>query len=154
LLLREYLADTPKVLFCPGSDQPFDASTELARVGVSQAQCSYYYRHGGVTQLFYTPPDPPDHIQLDNLGTNRNGVAIQALVIDTMFLCPPGLEVFNVRPRTHHRRKAAGILFADGHAATRLNDDDRFTVDLSSYADLYDAFSRILRVLETADAEY
>src|SRR5262245_22755901 len=45
LLLPEHLARAPKVLFCPGSDQPVDAGGELAKVGVTQAQGSYYYRH-------------------------------------------------------------------------------------------------------------
>ncbi|HTD66996.1 MAG TPA: type II secretion system protein, partial [Candidatus Limnocylindria bacterium] len=58
LLLRDQLAQTPRVLFCPGSDQPVDADKELARVGQSQAQGSYFYRHAGVTPLFYTPPEP------------------------------------------------------------------------------------------------
>src|SRR5438093_1501853 len=47
LLLQQHLASQPKVLFCPGADQKLDADAELARVGVTQAQCSYYYRHGG-----------------------------------------------------------------------------------------------------------
>ena len=64
LLLRDYLADEPQVLFCPGADQSVDANTELAKVGVSQAQGSYYYRHAGITQLFYTPPSLPDHLRL------------------------------------------------------------------------------------------
>src|SRR5262245_63037310 len=75
LLLQQHLADQPKVLFCPGSDQTIDASAELAKVGAGQAQCSYYYRHEGNTQLFDNPATnvPPLHIQLDNLGENRNG---------------------------------------------------------------------------------
>ena len=36
LLLREQLADTPKVLFCPGADQPTSAEDELAKVGTTQ----------------------------------------------------------------------------------------------------------------------
>ncbi len=42
LLLKQHLADTPKVLFCPGSDQPMDADAELSKVGQYQAQGSYY----------------------------------------------------------------------------------------------------------------
>jgi prepilin-type N-terminal cleavage/methylation domain-containing protein/prepilin-type processing-associated H-X9-DG protein len=153
LLLREYLASTPRVLFCPGADQPIDARAELAKVGAHQAQGSYFYRHAGVTELFHTPPNPPDHLQLDNLGTNRNGFPIQALAIDAMFLSPPGLESFNVKTHTHHQRKAAGILFADGHAVSRPNRDERFTVDLTDSAELRDGFNRILKVLEQADRE-
>src|SRR5436309_2423824 len=33
LLLPQYLAVQPKVLFCPASDQPVDADAELAKVG-------------------------------------------------------------------------------------------------------------------------
>jgi prepilin-type N-terminal cleavage/methylation domain-containing protein len=52
LLLPQHLSTQPKVLFCPASDQPIDATKELARVGTTQAQGSYYYRHGGNTKLF------------------------------------------------------------------------------------------------------
>ena len=152
LLLKKQLADTPKVLFCPGSDQLVDAAAELAKVGTGQAQGSYYYRHGGNTQLFSSPTQTPDHLQLDSLGTNRNGLAIRALAIDSQFLCQPSLASFNVKTRTHHLQKWADILFSDGSAVSRPNKDGRFTVDLRNYADLYDAFNRILKVLEQADA--
>jgi prepilin-type N-terminal cleavage/methylation domain-containing protein/prepilin-type processing-associated H-X9-DG protein len=156
LMLTHYLAAQPKVLFCPGTDQPMDADAELAKVGHSQAQGSYYYRHAGNTQLYDTPgsTNAPAHLQLDNLGLNRNGQSIRALAIDSDFLCPPGLAAFNVKPRTNHQRQWADVLFADGSAASRPNRDGRFTVNLVSYSDLYNAFDRILTVLERADAEY
>lgn len=155
LLLAQHLSDQPKVLFCPGTDQAVDADEELARVGLTQAQCSYYYRHGGNTRLFDNPADknPPEHLHLDNLGLNRNGVPIRALVIDTLFLCPPDLAPFNVKPRTHHQQRFADILSSDGSAESRPNGDGRFTVDLSDYAEIRDAFNKILKVLEQADAE-
>ena len=155
LLLQFHLAAQPKVLFCPSADQPLDAEAELAKVGRQQAQGSYYYRHGGNTQLFDSPGSSvtPEHIQLDRLGDNRNGLPIRALVIDTIFLCPPDLATFNVKPRTHHQQKTADILFADGHAVSRLNTAGRFTVDLNNYAEIYNAFSKILKVLEQADLE-
>jgi len=153
LLLRGDLARQPRILFCPGSDQPIDADGELAKVGKSQAQGSYYYRHAGVTQLFYTPPEPPENLRLDNLGNNRDGKPIRALVIDTLFLCPSGLESFNVKPRTHHKKQFANVLYADGHVLSRPNKDARFTVDVQDYSDLYNAFDRILRVFEQADTE-
>jgi prepilin-type N-terminal cleavage/methylation domain-containing protein/prepilin-type processing-associated H-X9-DG protein len=155
LLLHEYLAHQPKALFCPGADQALDADAELAKVGKSQAQGSYYYRHGSSTQLFDPPgsTNEPDHIRLENLGANRRGGPIRVLAIDTQFLCPPGLESFNLKPRTHHRRRVVNVLFADGHAASRLNRDQRFTVDLQNYAEIADGFNRILSVLEQADAE-
>lgn len=155
LLLQQHLASQPRVLFCPGNDQPLDAQAELAKVGTNQAQGSYYYRHAGNTQLFDTPgvTNSPTNIRLDSLGLNRNGVPVRALAIDTIFLCPPDLEAFNVKPRTHHRQIAADILFADGHTVSRANRDARWTVDLRDYSELRDAFNRILKVLEQADLE-
>ena len=153
LLLYQHLAAQPKVLFCPGSDQPVDAGAELAKVGTRQAQGSYYYRHGGNTQLFdnsYTN-SVAEHIRLDRLGDNRNGFPIRALAIDTVFLCPPELAPFNVKPRTHHRQKLANILYSDGHCVSRQNKDGRFTVDLRNFSEIRDAFSKILQVLEEAD---
>jgi prepilin-type N-terminal cleavage/methylation domain-containing protein len=155
LLLQPYLSTQPKVLFCPGSDQVVDTGTELAKVGVHQAQCSYYYRHGGNTLLHDTPAatDAPAHLQLDNLGANRNGLPIRALAIDTIFLCPPDLATYGVKPSTHHRQQFADILFSDGHLLSRPNRDRRFTVDLSNYGDITSAFDKILGVLEQADTE-
>lgn len=155
LLLRNHLATQPKVLFCPGSDQPVDAFAELAKVGTTQAQGSYYYRHAGNTELFDNPVtnNAPEHLRLDSLGSNRNGQPIRALAVDTMFLSPPDLAVFNIQSRTHHRQRVADILFSDGHAVGRPNQNARFTVDLSDYAALRDAFNRILKVLEQADLE-
>ncbi len=155
LLLQQHLASQPRVLFCPGTDQRLDAETELARVGTTQAQGSYYYRHAGATNLFDNPNTPtvPDNIQLERLGLNRNGVAIRALVIDTQFLCPSDLDTFNIKPRTNHRQKIANILYSDGHVLSRPNKSDRFVVDVRDYADVRDAFNRILRVFETADTE-
>jgi len=155
LLLQQHLASQPRVLFCPGTDQPLDADGELAQVGRRQAQGSYYYRHGGNTRLFDNPaaPEEPTHLLLANLGQNRNGQPIRALAIDTQFLSPADLASFNVKPRTHHRLKLANILLTDGSAISRRNRDARFTVDLRDYGDIHDAFDRILQVLEQADAE-
>ena len=152
LLLGEYLAVTPRVLFCPGSDQRLNAEAELAKVGTNQAQGSYYYRHAGVTQLYFTPPSAPPSLQLDNQGTNRNGQAIRALAMDSQFLCPPGMEGLNIFPRTHHRQQAVNILLSDGSAHPQPNADGRFTVDLRDYG-LHEAFNKILQVFERADVE-
>jgi prepilin-type N-terminal cleavage/methylation domain-containing protein len=156
LLLAQYLSLEPRVLFCPGSDQPVDAAAELAKVGSTQAQGSYYYRHGGNTRLFDTPggTNAPTHLQLDNLGLNRNGLPIRALAVDTIFLCPPDLATFNVKPRTNHRQKFADLLFADGRTVSQKNTDARFTVDVTDYNEVRDAFNRILEVLEQADTQY
>jgi prepilin-type processing-associated H-X9-DG protein len=155
LLLQDHLCNQPKALFCPASDQTVDAAAELAKVGSSQAQCSYYYRHAGVTNLFDAPntPAPLDRLALDHLGNNRNSLPIRALALDTLFLCPPDLAPFNIKPRTHHRQQFADILFADGHALSRPNRDNRFVVDLSNYTQIRDAFDKILTVLEQADSE-
>lgn len=151
LLLKSHLAQTPKVLFCPGADQKIDAETELAKVGATQAQGSYFYRHGGVTQLFHTPPSEPDSIRLDNPGQNRNGKSIRALAMDTQFLCSPSVEIYNVKPHTHHRQKFANVLYFDSSVSSLPNRDRRFTLDLQNNADLYDAFNRILQLFERAD---
>ena len=154
LLLQHHLASQPKVLFCPSTDQPLDTVAELAKVGTYQSQGSYYYRHGGNTELFDAPgTNNPPNLRLDNLGLNRNGLPIRALVIDTLFLCPDDLAAFNVKPRTHHQQKSATILFSDGHAASRPNKDNRFTVDVRDYSQIRDAFNKILQVLEQADGE-
>jgi prepilin-type N-terminal cleavage/methylation domain-containing protein len=156
LLLQHHVAAQPKVLFCPSTDQPLDTEAELAKVGAYQAQGSYYYRHAGNTLLFDPPGGnlalaPP---RLDNLGLNRNGMPVRALVMDTLFLCPDDLAAFNVKPRTHHRQKSATILFTDGHAFSRPNKDNRFTVDVTDYSQIRDAFNKILQVFERADTEH
>jgi prepilin-type N-terminal cleavage/methylation domain-containing protein/prepilin-type processing-associated H-X9-DG protein len=155
LLLQAYVAGQPRVLFCPGSDQFVDTDAQLAQVGLGQAQCSYYYRHAGNTLLFDNPDSPfvPNHIELDNLGANGNGLPIRALAIDTQFLCSPALAAYNVLPSTHHQQVYANILFSDGHAAGRPNTGGRFEVNLGGNTDPADAFGLILTVLQQADTE-
>jgi prepilin-type N-terminal cleavage/methylation domain-containing protein len=152
LMLKVYLAHQSRVLFCPGSDNAIDADAELAKVGITQAQGSYYYRHGGNTQLFDDPTRAivPEHIRLENLGLNRRGIPIRALAIDTMFLCPPDLATFGVKPFTNHKQKFASILFSDGSARSQWN-DGRFTVDVTDFGQVRQAFDKILGVLENAD---
>src|SRR5688572_7762145 len=144
LMLQQQLASQPKVLFCPSTNQPLDTEAELAKVGTYQAQGSYYYRHGGNTELFDTPgsTNVNPNLRLENLGLNRNGLPIRALAMDTLFLCPEDLAAFNVRPRTHHRQKSATLLFADGHASVRPNKDNRFTVDVTDYSQVRDSFNK------------
>lgn len=155
LMLQHHLSAQPRVLFCPSSDQPLDTEAELAKVGFTQSQGSYYYRHGGNTNLFDSAGsgDLTPNLRLDNLGLNRNGLPIRALVMDTLFLCPEDLASFNVKPRTHHRQKSATILFADGHASARPNRDNRFTVDVTDYSQVRQSFDKILQAFERADAE-
>jgi len=154
LLLKDHLGRASKVLFCPGSDQPLDDEAELEKVGTNQAQGSFFYRHGGVTELFYTPPNTPDTVRLENPGNNRNGKPIRALALDSQFLCSPAVAAYNVKPRTHHKQKVADVLFFDGHVSSHPNLRGRFTVDLQNNADLYNAFDHILQALESADEAY
>ena len=151
LLLSQQLAAQPKVLFCPGSDQTVDNDAQLANVGVRQALCSYYYRHAGNTQMFGNPALTPP--KLDSLGTNRNGAPLRTLVMDTQFLCPPGMATYGINPSTHHRLRFTDILFADGHVLSRPNADGQFTVDLGNNFNLYNSFDAILKKFEQADIE-
>jgi prepilin-type N-terminal cleavage/methylation domain-containing protein len=153
LLLAQHLAAQPKVLFCPSTDQPLDTEVELQRVGVTQAQGSYYYRHAGNTQLFDNPYAPfvPRQVRLEALGLNRNGHPIRALVVDTMFLAAPEMSSFHIRSRTHHRQQSAHLLFTDGHVTAAANRDQRFTVDARDYSQLRYTFDKILKVFETGD---
>jgi prepilin-type processing-associated H-X9-DG protein len=144
------------VLFCPGADQPLDADAELAKVGKTQAQGSYYYRHAGNTTLIDPggiAPPLPQNIRLANLGDNRQGVPIRALVVDTVFLTMPEFSTFGVTNKTNHQGRWVNVVFADGHVTSRANDDHRYTVNLTNYSDLHSAFSTILGVFEKADAE-
>lgn len=154
LTLSRELSKSPRVLFCPGSEQPLHADAELERVGRGQAQSSYYYRHASVTRR-YDPPGAqvlsPDHVRLDKLGLNRSGKPIRALAIDTQFAASPEFEAFGIKPRTHHAEKVANALRADGHAESLSNRDRRFTVSLDTYEALQDAFGQILGALEHAD---
>jgi len=154
LMLQGELANQPKVVFCPGSDQALNEDAQLAQVGVGQAQSSYYYRHAGNTNLFDSPATLfiPENTKLDNLGNNSLGQPIRALALDTQFLCPAALSPFGVIPATHHQQLYANILFADGHAVTRPNRNGVFTVNLT-LSDLQASFSLIMNVLEQADSQ-
>lgn len=154
LLLDSYLSRNRDVLFCPGTDQGLNDLSELAKAGQSQAQGSYYYRHAGHTRLF-DPADSsliPKAPKLGKMGTNRNGQAIQALVMDSQFLCPPDLAMFGMVPRTHHRRASVNVLYADNHVDNGSNRDDRFTVDVRDVSQVRTAFDKILTAFERADS--
>jgi prepilin-type N-terminal cleavage/methylation domain-containing protein/prepilin-type processing-associated H-X9-DG protein len=154
LMLQGELANQPKVVFCPGSDQPLNDDAQLAQVGLGQAQSSYYYRHAGNTNLFDSPATLfiPEHLKLDTLGNNSLGQPIRALALDAQFLCPAALSPFGVIPSTHHQQLYANILFVDGHAVTRPNTNGVFTVNLN-LTDLQASFSLIMNVLEQADSQ-
>jgi prepilin-type N-terminal cleavage/methylation domain-containing protein/prepilin-type processing-associated H-X9-DG protein len=154
LLLSSEVEQSPQVFFCPESDQRAVADAELKKVGVRQAQSSYFYRHASVTWQF-DPPGvdvlSPDHIKLDHLGTNRNGDPIRALVMDTQFIVSPDFAQFGVYTRTHHQQQIVNVLYSDGHAVSVSNADGRYNVMLNDYPSLTNAFSVILGVMEKAD---
>jgi prepilin-type N-terminal cleavage/methylation domain-containing protein len=147
LLLKDYLSHQPKVMFCPGADQPSEAEAQLARVGWAQAQSDYYYRHASVALLTGKPN--AFHVRLNDLGRNSKGHPIAALVTDVQFLAHPSLAAFQVKTRTSHRRASSNILFAAGHVKTVSNKDDKFTVNIGNAP--YDALERILDMFELAD---
>lgn len=147
LLLKDYLAHQPTVLFCPGADQPSEAKEQLARVGWAQAQSDFYYRHASVDLLTGTPK--VFHNRLSSLGRNSKGNPIAALVSDVQFLAHPSLAAFQVKTRTSHQRAASNILFAAGHVKTISNKDDKLTVNIGNIP--YDALERILDMFEIAD---
>lgn len=155
LLLKGELAERPETLFCPGADQPTETAVELAKVGRTQAQSSYYYRHASVTRM-YDPPGAdvmnPDNIRLSDLGLNRNGVPVSALVLDTQFRVSPEFGRFGIHSRTHHGGRWTNVLYADGSARSWPSADGRFDVRLDEYAALKNAFGVILSVFERADA--
>ena len=154
LLRNNELDRTSRVFFCPDSDQPEIARAELAKVGVQQAQSSYYYRHASVARQ-YDPPGvdvlSPDHIQLGRLGLNRNGQPIRALVMDTQFIVSSDFGQFGITTRTHHQQQIVNVLFSDGHVASLSNSDGRYSVTLNDYQSMTNAFSVILGVMEQAD---
>jgi prepilin-type N-terminal cleavage/methylation domain-containing protein len=147
LLLSDYLAKQSSVLFCPGADQPSEASEQLARIGHSQAQSDFYYRHASVALLTGKPK--AFHIKLSDLGQSSRNQPISALVTDVQFLAHPSLAAFQVKTRTSHQQKASNILFAAGNVTTVSNRDDKFTVDVGNSP--YDALEKILKMFELAD---
>ena len=155
LVLERYLRANAMVVFCPGADQPYGLEQELTKIGKSQAQGSFYYRHASVVSI----ADPvatggaPAHIALRRLGTNRNGKPVRALAMDSQFLAPVALSSFNIFSRTHHSAKWSNVLFSDGSAAASKNTDGRFTVNVNSPIALPTAFDLILKAFERADVE-
>ena len=152
-LLSEYLADTPQVMFCPGADQPVVVSEQLDRVGRDTAIGGYIYRHNGSTftdlENYQDRGVPMDQrTQLDNLGTNANGDAIQALFIDNNFIVKA--HSFDYFHRSNHNRNFTNIAYADGHAEQRANVDSRYEVNIVG-TNLINAIDQIMEVFEAAD---
>lgn len=153
LLLDHHLGDTPEALFCPGSDDEFDAAAQLERIGENWAISNYYYRHGSNTQasLALPPEQWDDHIRIDNLGDNANGKPIRALFIDQNFDAKGGASFDVLKPRTNHDERIANAAFVDGHAKSINNESRRYTVDVGFFPSIADTL--ILRMMAWADEE-
>jgi prepilin-type N-terminal cleavage/methylation domain-containing protein len=148
LLLKGYLSQQPKVLFCPGADQRSEADKQLAKFWKGQqSQSDYYYRHASVALISGTPQEY--HIRLSSLGKNRNGIAISALVTDVQFIAHKSLAAFGIVTRTSHRGKLSNVLYADSRVVSQDNADKKLTVDIGGYP--YDSLEKILRAFEFAD---
>ena len=152
LLLHTYLANVPKVLFCPAVMQEDLSDQQLAVVGKGQAQCDYYYRHGSETEVMPgTPPTGgPAYINLAHLGLNSQGKRIRALVVDVDFETSTELAPFGVNTRTCHERRTVNVLFSDGHAIPIDNRQRDYTV--VAVANIHTALKKILANFEKADA--
>jgi prepilin-type N-terminal cleavage/methylation domain-containing protein/prepilin-type processing-associated H-X9-DG protein len=154
LLLKHHLAAQPRVLFCPGLDQPIDAKAELAKVGIRQAQGSYTYRHNSKTALADAPNEPPPaNIRLHDLGTNRLGSRIRALAMDTQYLVSREMEMFGVKTHTHHRQRLVNFLYSDGHVSSKPNRGRKYTIDMINASGIHRSFDLMLQKLELADSE-
>jgi prepilin-type N-terminal cleavage/methylation domain-containing protein len=147
LLLEHYLSYQPKVIFCPGADQPSEAEEQLARVGSKQAQSDFYYRHASVALLTGKPDTY--HIRLSDLGRNRKGIPISTLVTDVQFLAHPSLAQFQVKTRTSHKKQVSNVLFSDSHVRSVSNRNDELTVNIGTSP--YDALEKILNTFELLD---
>ena len=150
LMLENYLSHQPKVLFCPGADQPSEAEDQLSRVGSAQAQSDFYYRHASVAMITGTPDTY--HVDLNNLGRNSKGKPIKALVADVQFLAHSSLAAFQVKTRTSHKRDSSNVLFFDNSVRNVLNKDDMLTVNVGTSP--YDALEMILDMFEVVDDHY
>ena len=148
LLLEDYLAEQPKVLFCPATGQRRDAEKQLAWIGKEKrVQGDYYYRHASVALLSGTPD--AYHIRLDKLGKNKNGRSIFALAMDVQFLAHPSLSGWGIITRTAHQQKIVNILLADGQVLTADNTEGDFTIDVGISP--HDGLEKILEAFEKAD---
>lgn len=147
LLLADYLNAKKDILFCPGADVTWDTQESLAAVGKAQVESSYYYRHASVSSL--SGPLPVPRMDAGRLGKNRKGEPIRCLVMDSQFVAPAAMAVFNLATRTHHRQEMINALHVDGHISSHSNTDDRYTVNLS--LSVYQTLDRILEIFESLD---
>ncbi len=150
LLFGQHMAQNPEAVFCPDSDQPFNASLQLSRVGNAQAQGSFIYRHGS---SYYFEPATHKRLQIDKLGLNRFGGPLRALAVDSNMIAGPGMEMFGIVSRTHHQRRYANVMYADGHSKTLSNATGQMEIDLATLPIPQLALERMLMILEWADAQ-
>ncbi|MHC4525108.1 MAG: type II secretion system protein [Planctomycetota bacterium] len=149
LLLEGCLAEQPKALFCPATDQHSDADKQLSYVGKRQAQCDYYYRHASATTV---PVPETFRFRLSDPHKNRNGRTNFALAMDVQFLAHPSFKTWGVVTRTAHRQKIVNVLLIDGRVVTTDNKEEQFTVDcMSGSPNPNDAPEKILQAFELAD---
>lgn len=150
LLLESNLPNSQETLFCPGADEKWDTQASLALVGKEQVESSYYYRHGSISELTPVGGSQP-RVKLDRLGNNREGKPIRTLAMDTQFIAPDTMAVFNIYSRTHHRQKVVNALYTDAHAVTHQNTSNRFRIQLSISG--YQTIDKILSTFEELDSE-
>lgn len=156
LLMRKYLANTPKVVFCPGVDQQERSDAHLANFGLKQSQSDYLYRHGSSISLSDAASPPKgDHIRLADLGKNRRGVPIRALVMDQNYIADdPTRNMAGIFTRTCHAQKAVNVLYVDGHTQTLDNAplaDGTRRYSVNAPVNFYNSFDLILGMFESAD---
>ena len=148
ILKDSYLADQPKVLFCPATDQRSHAEKQLSMVGqAKRVQGDYYYRHASVALL--SGISDTYHTRISSLGKNRNGYQIRAMGMDIQFQAHPAMSGWGLDTRTAHQQKIVNILMADGQVVTAHNEHGQYTIDArtSPHASLDD----ILKAFELAD---
>lgn len=153
LMLRDHLGRNADILFCPGADNPIDAKRELAKVGKSQVINSYFYRHGSNTLKTRNEPFDTwdDRTHLENLGTNAQGNRIRALVVDQNYLTTSPLAAWGIIVRTNHKKLRVNAGYADGHAETRDNPEDKYSVDVGRFP--FNGPDKILAAFEKLDTD-
>jgi len=150
LLANRYLAHRPETLFCPGNDQTFDSELQLLNVGITQAQSTYWYRHGSVGP---NGKVDPDRLRLDHLGVNSKDQPIRALVMDGNIIAPRGLASYGVITLTNHRAEQVNVLNFDGSASRHANDDGRYTAEVTVGSPHLTPW-KMLAAFELADGEF
>ena len=93
------------------------------------------------------------HIKLSDLGRNREGRSVSALLMDTQFLIEPAFATLGIHPKTNHRGQEINILFADNQVIRQdIRQDnyrDVFLIDVGWFP--HEALDMILTAFEKAD---